>query len=179
MLHVFLTSFLRRLEVFHSIHIFRPILLLILEDFSTLYRFFVLHYYWIWKILPIYAVFSPYAINFSGLQSKRHIFVYCQSVKSFSCPLSSASPTIDFFFLLIVANLRRTQLRNELNELEGVNDSTNSENISLRRDKVLLTDEVATLNGKVGVYLVSLDPPRGEGVRGKGINNSTNSRREH
>ena len=84
-----------------------------------------------------------------------------------------------FFFLLIVANLRRTQLRNELNELEGVNDSTNSENISLRRDKVLLTDEVATLNGKVGVYLVSLDPPRGEGVRGKGINNSTNSRREH
>ena len=65
--------------------------------------------------------------------------------------------------MLIVANLRRTQLRNELNELEGVNDSTNSENISLRRDKVLLTDEVATLNGKVGVYLVSLDPPGGRG----------------
>ena len=48
-----------------------------------------------------------------------------------------------------VANLRRTQLRSELNEVEGHHDSTNSENVALKRDKLLLTDEVANLNAKV------------------------------
>lgn len=47
------------------------------------------------------------------------------------------------------ANLRRTQLRNELNEVEGHQDSTNSENVALKRDKLLLTDEVANLNAKL------------------------------
>jgi len=50
---------------------------------------------------------------------------------------------------LPAANLRRTQLRNELNEVEGHHDSTNSENVALKRDKLLLTDEVANLNAKV------------------------------
>ena len=45
--------------------------------------------------------------------------------------------------------MRRTQLRNELNEVEGHQDSTNSENVALKRDKLLLTDEVANLNAKV------------------------------
>ncbi|XP_068706076.1 myosin-6-like isoform X2 [Montipora foliosa] len=40
------------------------------------------------------------------------------------------------------ANLRRTQLRNELNEVEGHQDSTNTENVALKRDKLLLTDEL-------------------------------------
>lgn len=47
------------------------------------------------------------------------------------------------------ANLRRTQLRSELNEIEGQHDSTNSENVALKRDKLLLTDEVANLNAKL------------------------------
>ncbi|XP_073251305.1 uncharacterized protein [Porites lutea] len=47
------------------------------------------------------------------------------------------------------ANLRRTQLRSELNEIEGQHDSTNSENVALKRDKLLLTDEVANLNVKL------------------------------
>ena len=49
----------------------------------------------------------------------------------------------------LAANLRRTRLRNELNEVEGHQDSTNSENVALKRDKLLLTDEVANLNAKV------------------------------
>ena len=50
---------------------------------------------------------------------------------------------------MLAANLRRTQLRSELNEIEGQHDSTNSENVALKRDKLLLTDEVANLNAKV------------------------------
>lgn len=49
----------------------------------------------------------------------------------------------------LAANLKRTQLRNELNEVEGHQDSTNSENVALKRDKLLLADEVANLNAKV------------------------------
>lgn len=55
--------------------------------------------------------------------------------------------TLMIFFL--AANLKRTQLRNELNEVEGHQDSTNSENVALKRDKLLLADEVANLNAKV------------------------------
>ena len=51
--------------------------------------------------------------------------------------------------IFLAANLRRTQLRSELNEIEGQHDSTNSENVALKRDKLLLTDEVANLNAKV------------------------------
>ncbi|PFX15156.1 hypothetical protein AWC38_SpisGene20639 [Stylophora pistillata] len=47
------------------------------------------------------------------------------------------------------ANVKRTQLRNELNEVEGHQDSTNSENVALKRDKLLLADEVANLNAKL------------------------------
>ncbi|XP_074607901.1 uncharacterized protein LOC141860639 [Acropora palmata] len=47
------------------------------------------------------------------------------------------------------ANLKRNQLRNELNEVEGQHDSTNTENVALKRDKFLLTDEVANLNAKL------------------------------
>ena len=36
-----------------------------------------------------------------------------------------------------------------MNEIEGQHDSTNSENVALKRDKLLLTDEVANLNAKV------------------------------
>ena len=53
------------------------------------------------------------------------------------------------FIFFLAANLRRTQLRSELNEVEGHQDSTNSENVALKRDKLLLTDEVANLNAKV------------------------------
>ena len=55
----------------------------------------------------------------------------------------------------MAANLRRTQLRNELNEVEGHQDSTNSENVALKRDKLLLTDEVANLNAKVFALTLS------------------------
>ena len=33
--------------------------------------------------------------------------------------------------------------------MEGQHDSTDSENVALKRDKLLLTDEVANLNAKV------------------------------
>ena len=58
---------------------------------------------------------------------------------------------VRLFFFLFAANLKRNQLRNELNEVEGQHDSTNTENVALKRDKFLLTDEVADLNAKVRV----------------------------
>ena len=76
---------------------------------------------------------------------------------------SSWSPAINRFIRLVcvfhvrlllflfAANLKRNQLRNELNEVEGQHDSTNTENVALKRDKFLLTDEVANLNAKVRV----------------------------
>ena len=64
------------------------------------------------------------------------------------------STNLDFYPVLASANLRRTQLRNELNEVEGHQDSTNTENVALKRDKLLLTDEVANLNSKVWMFLL-------------------------
>lgn len=63
------------------------------------------------------------------------------------CLIKHTGLTLMIFFL--AANLKRTQLRNELNEVEGHQDSTNSENVALKRDKLLLADEVANLNAKV------------------------------
>ncbi|KAK3749274.1 hypothetical protein QZH41_016052, partial [Actinostola sp. cb2023] len=44
------------------------------------------------------------------------------------------------------ASLQRNHLRNELNEAEVLHDTTDQQNMTLTRDKIMLTDEVANLN---------------------------------
>ncbi|XP_028514928.1 ELKS/Rab6-interacting/CAST family member 1 [Exaiptasia diaphana] len=47
------------------------------------------------------------------------------------------------------ASLQRNHLRNELSEAEMLHNSADQENMALKRDKILLTDEVASLNAKL------------------------------
>ena len=56
----------------------------------------------------------------------------------------------------LAANLRGTHLRKELSEVESNVEATNSENIKLKRDKMLLTDEVANLQARVSFYRETL-----------------------
>ncbi|EDO46278.1 predicted protein, partial [Nematostella vectensis] len=58
------------------------------------------------------------------------------------------------------ANLRRTQLRNELSEVELLQDSTANENVSLNRDKLLLSDEVTSLRARLDEKDDELDSMR-------------------
>ena len=53
---------------------------------------------------------------------------------------------VSIFFLV---KLQSTKLKAEIEELEGLESIESNENISLRRDKVLLCDEVAELQEKV------------------------------
>lgn len=52
-------------------------------------------------------------------------------------------------FCSLLASLQRSHLQNELSEVEVMHDSSEVENMGLKRDKIMLSDEVANLNAKV------------------------------
>ena len=56
---------------------------------------------------------------------------------------------IILFLSIFSAKLHSSKLKAELEELEGLESVGTKENITLRRDKVLLSDEVASLQSKV------------------------------
>ena len=52
----------------------------------------------------------------------------------------------------VLEKLQRCKLKAELDEMEGIKSNESSENAELRRDKLLLTDQVADLTRKVRVF---------------------------
>ena len=53
----------------------------------------------------------------------------------------------------VLEKLQRCKLKAELDEMEGIKSNESSENVELRRDKLLLTDQVADLTRKVRVFM--------------------------
>ena len=54
----------------------------------------------------------------------------------------------------VLEKLQRCKLKAELDEMEGIKSNESSENAELRRDKLLLTDQVADLTRKVRVSVI-------------------------
>ena len=52
----------------------------------------------------------------------------------------------------VLEKLQRCKLKAELDEMEGIKSNESSKNVELRRDKLLLTDQVADLTRKVRVF---------------------------
>jgi hypothetical protein len=65
-------------------------------------------------------------------------------------PLSILYPLPSYPFLFFISvRLSKTKLKSNVEELQSLNTIQNDENITLQRDKLLLTDEICDLQSKV------------------------------
>ena len=55
------------------------------------------------------------------------------------------------FFALFSVRLSKNKLKSNVEELQSLNTLQNDENVTLQRDKLLLTDEICDLQSKVKI----------------------------
>ena len=76
-----------------------------------------------------------------------HLLYFQKYIQHFTNVLSPILQTFQKIF--DTAKLQSTKLKADIEQLEGLEHLESNENISLRRDKVMLSDEVAQLHDKV------------------------------